>query len=206
MKRWLFVLALVALAGCASLSAVDSDVSSFSRWPAGRAPATYAFERLPSQQANPQEAQALEDAARPAVEAAGFVAASEGAAADVTIQLGARITELDPSPFDDPFWYGRFGTFHRPFVYGRYGRPYFGPGWRYGYWGAGYDLPYYEREVAVLIRDRKSGEALYESRATSQGNSAPVAKLLSAMFSAALKDFPNGGTTNPHRVRVATTS
>ena len=206
MKRWLFVLALLALAGCASLSAIDSDVSSFSRWPAGRAPASYAFERLPSQQANPQEAQALEDAARPAVEAAGFVAASESATADVTIQLGARITELDPSPFDDPLWYGRFGTFHRPFVYGRYGRPYFGPGWRYGYWGAGYDLPYYEREVAVLIRDRKSGEALYESRANSQGNSAPGAKLLSAMFSAALKDFPNGGTTNPHRVRVATTS
>ena len=47
---------VLALAGCASLNVLDAEVSSFSRWPAGRAPATYAFERLPSQQANPQAA------------------------------------------------------------------------------------------------------------------------------------------------------
>lgn len=204
-KGWLSALAICALAGCASLDAVDSDVSSFSRWPSGRPPSTYAFERLPSQQARPQQAQMLEDAARPAVEGAGFVAAAEGVTPDVTIQLGARFTELDPSPFDDPFWYGRFGNFHRPFGYGRYGRPYFGPGWRYGYWGPGYDLPYYEREVALLIRDRKSGEALYESRAVSEGTSAAVGALLPAMFRAALQDFPRGSATNPHRVRIAGT-
>jgi hypothetical protein len=28
----------VALSGCASLNRIDNDVSSFSRWPAGRAP------------------------------------------------------------------------------------------------------------------------------------------------------------------------
>jgi hypothetical protein len=32
------VLAAAALAGCASLNNVDVDVSSFSRWPAGRTP------------------------------------------------------------------------------------------------------------------------------------------------------------------------
>ena len=59
--------ALAALAGCASLNSLESDVSSYSRWPAGRAPATYAFERLPSQQAHPQQAQVIEDSARRAV-------------------------------------------------------------------------------------------------------------------------------------------
>lgn len=196
------VAALAALTGCASLGHVDSDVSSYSRWPAGRAPGTYAFERLPSQQANPQPTQALEDAARRAVESAGFVPAAEGATADVTVQLGARITELDPSPFDDPFWYGRFGSFHRPFFYGRYGRPYFGPGWRYGYGGPGYDLPYFEREVAVLIRDKRSGEPLYEARASNGGMSLTVPELLAAMFGAALKDFPNSAAANPHRIRI----
>ncbi|MDQ2927153.1 MAG: DUF4136 domain-containing protein [Caldimonas sp.] len=202
---WLSALGLAALAGCASLNSVDSDVSSFSRWPAGRTPATYAFERLPSQQAHPQQAQVLEDAARRAVEGAGFAPVAEGASPDVTIQLGARVAELDPSPFDDPFGYGRFGAFHQPFIYGRYGRPLFGPGWRYGYWGPGYELPYYEREVALLIRDKRSGDALYEARAHSDGNSAVVTDLLPAMFTATLADFPNGSTTHPHRVRVAPT-
>lgn len=197
--------ALAALASCASLDSLDSQVSTFSRWPAGRAPATYAFERLPSQQAHPQQAQVIEDSARRAIEAAGFVAAAPGTAPDVSIQLGARITETDRSPFDDPYWYGSYGAFHRPFVYGRFGRPFWGP--RFGYWGPGYhDFPYYEREVAVLIRDKRSSEPLYEARANSDGTSASVATLLPAMFSAALNDFPNGSASNPHRVRVATKS
>jgi len=200
------VVALAALAGCASLSDIDSDVSSFSRWPADRKPSTYAFERLPSQQANPQQAQMLEDLARRAVESAGFVAALEGAAPDVSIQLGARITEFERSPFDDPFWYGSPGPFHRPFGQGRFDRPLWGPGWRHGRWGPGDDLPYVEREVALLIRDKKTGQALYEARADSDGSSSDAMRLLPAMFIATMRDFPGGASTNPHRVRVATSS
>ena len=81
----------------------------FSRWPAGRAPATYAFERLPSQQAQPQQAQCSRTRRGCAIEGAGFVPAPEGSVADVTMQLGARITATDRSPFDDPFWYGGYG-------------------------------------------------------------------------------------------------
>jgi len=197
------LLVAVSLAGCASLRAVDSNVSSFSRWPAGRAPASYVFERLPSQQAQPQQAQSLEDVARRAIEGAGFVAAGEGTTADVSFQIGARATELDRSPFADPFWYG-VGPLSRPFVYGRYGRPYWNPGWRYGYgYGPGYEPPYFEREVGVLIRDKASGELLYEARASNEGGSMGASSLLSAMFSAALADFPRGGAVNPHRVRIA---
>ena len=53
-------------------------------------------------------------------------------------------------------WYGGYGAWHRPFGYAGYGRP-FGPGWRRGYWGP-YpysDFPYYQREVALLIRDKR---------------------------------------------------
>lgn len=197
--------AAAAVAGCASLNSVDSDVSSFSRWPAGRVPSTYAFERLPSQQANPQQAQMLEDTARRAIEGAGFAPAPEGAAADVTVQLGARITETDRSPFDDPFWYGGYGSWHRPFAYSRFGRPFWGPGWRrsYGYgYGYGADFPRYEREVALLIRDKRSGQPLYESRAQTEGLTTGVGSVLPAMFRATLKDFPAGSASNPHRVVV----
>ena len=197
-------LALAAvLSGCGTLNRIDNDVSSFSRWPAARAPATYAFERLPSQQSRPQQAQLLEDAARPAVERAGFVPAPEGRAPDVTVQVGARIVETDRSPFDDPFWYGGFGTWHRPFAH-RFGPPYWGPHWRGGYWG-GYYPPRYEREVAILIRDKRSGEPLYEARAESEGTTSGVSHVLPAMFAAAMQDFPNGSATNPHRVSIDAT-
>jgi hypothetical protein len=197
-------IAAAALSGCASLSNVDADVSSFSRWPAGRGAATYAFERLPSQQAQPQQAQMLEDAARPAIESVGLVAAPEGGAPDVMVQLGARITETALSPYDDPFWYGGMYPWSRPFGYGRYGRAYWGPGWgpgwHRGYWD--YYSPYYDREAAVLIRDKRSGEPLYEARAQNEGSTTGVTTVLPAMFVAALKDFPNGGAANPHRITI----
>ncbi len=204
MRTHFALLAAVAtLAGCASLNRIDNDVSSFSRWPAGRGPATYSFERLPSQQSQPQQAQILEDAARRAIEGAGFVAAPDGGVPDVTVQLGARITETDRSPFDDPLWYGGRGIWHRPFVYGRYGRPFWAPGFHRGYWD-NYDSSYYEREAAVLIRDKRSGEPLYEARTESQGPTTGGTTVLPALFGAAMRDFPAGSAQNPHRVTVET--
>ena len=200
------LIAGAALSGCASLYNLDADVSSFSRWPADRGAATYAFERLPSQQAQPQQAQMLEDVARPAIEGAGLVAVPEGRAPDVTVQVGARISETALSPYDDPFWYGGMYPWHRPFGYRYYGRPYGGPywggGWHrgYGYWGS--YSPYYDREAAVLIRDKRSGEPLYEARAQSQGPTVGMTTVLPALFVAAMKDFPAGSATNPHRITV----
>ncbi len=182
--------ALATLSGCAALNDLRSDVSSYSNWPAGRKPASYVFERLPSQQAQPELQQRLEDAARGAVEAAGFMPAADAQAADVSIQLGARVSANDRSIYDDPFWWrgGGFVGFGR----GRGGFGFWGPGLRY-------DTPTYEREVAVLIRDRKTGQALFESRSSNDGVSPSMNGLLSAMYEAALKDFPNAGP-NPRKV------
>ena len=185
-----------ALAGCAALNSLDSDVSTYSRWPADRKPATYAFERLPSQQAHAEQQQMLENAARPAVEAAGFSPAADPKTADVVVQLGARITPVDFSPLDDPFWWGP--GFRRPFPYAR-GR-FYGPGWRPG-WGRPFDGYGYQREAALLIRDRKTGEPLYEASAVNDGYTPMAETALPAMFEAALKDFPLGGK-NPRRVTI----
>jgi len=193
--RWLRGLALCAslllLAGCASLNSLASDVNSYSHWPAGRQPSSYVFERLPSQQANPQQQDTLEAAARDALAQAGFSEAADAASADVSVQVSARFTRQDyGSLYDDPFfwrgsmWYGRgFGHW-------------WGPGF-----GLSYQSPRYEREVSMLIRDRKSGDVLYETRASNDGLSSGDSGTLAAMFAAALKDFPQTAV-NPRRVTV----
>lgn len=176
----LLVFPALGLSGCAGLSTLQADVSTFGDWPAARAPGSYAFERLPSQQAQAESQQRLEDAAHAALQAAGFTAASPGASPDVLVQLGARISRAEGSPWDDPLWWrGGFGA------------------WRYRPWVGGYwALPYraeprrYDREVALLLRDRASGAPLYEARASSEGNWTANAEVLTAMFKAALTDFP----------------
>ena len=200
MRSILLLVATLALGGCAAMRSIDSDVSTYSRWPAERKPATYAFERLPSQQARPERQQRLEDAARGAIESVGFAPASDPKGADVTVQVGARITAYDRSPFDDPFWWG--SGLQRPFFYSRGGRLFYMPGWHPYGWPSRWDYPtIYEREVAVLIRDRRSGEPLFEARASSDGYSPMTETALPAMFEAAMKDFPHGGI-NPRRVTV----
>ena len=47
------------LSGCATLRSIDTSVATFGAWPAGTPPGTYAFDRLPSQQANPALQQEL---------------------------------------------------------------------------------------------------------------------------------------------------
>ncbi len=181
--------ATTLLAGCAVLNSVSSEVSSFSVWPADRQPGTYAFERLPSQQTRAEQQQLLEDSARRALEGAGFTPAAEGQASEYVVQLGARVSATE-AYYDDPFWW-RGGLYAH-----RFGRP-----WPYYGVGFGMGLPTvnYEREVAVLIRDRKTGQPLYETRASNDGSSPSIRSLLPAMFEAAMKDFPAGSVT-PRRV------
>lgn len=184
--------AAALLAGCAGLNQLTSDVASFGEWPAGRQGGSYAIERLPSQQSRADIQDQLEAAARPGLEAAGFKPVDTGKEPDVIVQLGARVTRADASPWDDPMWWGGgFGAWRRG--------PWIGPRW--SVW-AMHDFPRYEREVAVLIRDRASGKPVYEARATSDGTSSGGAAVLRAMYDAAMKDFPATGP-NPRRVTIA---
>jgi hypothetical protein len=189
--------ALVALTGCASVTSISSDVASFGEWPADRQPGTYAFERLPSQQAMAAETDQLEAAAAPALAKAGFKPAAAGQAPDVLVQVGARVQRSYDSRWDDRLWWsGGFG-YSWGHGYGRRG-PWLSPGIGLG-WRS--DLPRYDREVGVLIRDRASGKALYETRATNEGLRSSDADLQAAMFQAALADFPRLAM-NPRRVVV----
>lgn len=193
MNRRHLILSLAAaasLAACSGPYTVAVDVSSYGTWPAGRANASYAFERLPSQQQSQRQA-ALEDSARAALEKAGLKPAADAKSADVLVSLGARISAQDRAPWDDPLWW----RWHAPY-------------WRHhGLW-----RPYpispmsmldrrYEREVAVLLRDRASNEPLYEAHASNDGATMGDPGLLAALFQAALSDFPRARPES-HRVAV----
>ncbi len=176
---------LLTAGGCATQ--VSSDVSTFGSWPADRQPDTYVFERLPSQQHQPDQ-QRMEDAARTALEAAGFKPAADAQSADVAVLLGTRLIAADFSPYDDPIWWN--GGLYRS----RFGHPGFlGFGSSFGRgFGFGPDdtLRRYVREVSVLIRDRKSGNVIYETHASSDGVLPLTPALMTAMFQAALTPFP----------------
>ncbi|HEY8879511.1 MAG TPA: DUF4136 domain-containing protein [Roseateles sp.] len=206
MNRRLILTALaaasvVAISGCAGPYTVSADVSSYGNWPAGRKPGTYAFDRLPSQQQSEEAGKrqaSLEDAAKAALEKAGFKPATDPKSADVLITLGARITAYDPVPWDDPLWWRWRGRLFAP----RYG---YAAGW--GGWGWRQDPFFdrrYDRAVAVLVRDRASGEALFETHASNEGVTAGGESMLGALFEASLAEFPQ---VNPksHRVAVQST-
>ena len=190
--------ALAALTGCASLNQLTSEVSSYGQWPPGRSAGSYFIERLPSQAAQAAAGGTmapLEAAAHGALQAAGFKQAPSLEAADVVVQIGARVTRYDISPWADPLWW-RWGPryWRGPAWTGQrfYSTP---PGWR--------TAPPPDREVAVLLRDRASSVPLWEARAVSTGISTE-ASIFQAMFSAALSDFPNA-KPQPHSVAVTLT-
>lgn len=185
--------AAALLSGCAA-TRLDANVNTVGIWPDGRPPGRFAFERLPSQQAQPDEQGRLESAALPALMQAGFAPAAD-APPDVLVQVAERILQgqgIYPDPFFNPYWMG--GAAYA----GRWRGPVWGPGWGWG-WGAGVAVPFYLAEVSVLILDARSKLPLYESRAQSDGW--PDERIRAALFAAALKDFPYTAVS-PRRVSV----
>ena len=185
------LLVAAALAGCATVRRVDADVNSFGSWPEARTPSTFAFERLPSQQAHPEQQDELEGAALPALETAGFRPAPAGTPADALVQVAARTLREDRGygyPYGDPFLRG--GLFY-------------GSRWRAGGLGLGYGWggpTLYLTEVSMLIRDSRTKQVLYETRASHQGLWGDVA-IRAALFEAAMKDFPRQAVS-PRRITV----
>ncbi len=189
----------VLLGGCSGIRTVTSSVSSYGEWPADRKPGRFAFDRLPSQQAHVADIEALESRARGALEKAGFTPIEAGQEPDVLVQIGAQDGRVVVGPWDDPlWWHGGYGSW-------RYG-PWGGPRWG-GLWARRDFPPYplyanqYERQVALLIRDRASGKPLFESHATSDGIVRADGPLFGAMFEAALAEFPKP-SEKPRQIAV----
>lgn len=197
-KRTLFIgfwpLALAAaLSGCATSWTVDSNVTSFSRPPGAKAPATYRFERLPSQQA--QEATQLELEAMAEMALARVGLTRNDAAPRYAASINARVS-VQVSPWADPWIYpgwgpgwGPYGRPYGPYGYG-YGRGWYGGGWYGPPYGAYYN-PWYSREVSVVLRELPGNQVVYETRASNDGPYSSNGPVFAAMFQAAMQGYPN---------------
>ena len=205
MKRALtaisFVAALIGLTGllggCASTRVVESEVNSFARWsPAPPAPgSTYRFERLLSQQ-QPDAPQArLESLAQAALARVGLQHNPQTAAFSVQITASSQ-------PVLRTRWDGGGYPFGGPnvFIGGGVGSG-VGVGFGFGFPMSGMDTPLYRREVGVVMRELRSNQTVYETRAVSEEPWLDTDPVLSAMFDAALRGFPvpPGG---PRRVNI----
>jgi hypothetical protein len=172
-----------ALAGCAGIDSVTSDVSSFGDWPAGRKHrAALPSSACPRSRHRPNRP-ALEKAAARALAKAGFEPDGGRRGARRAGAAGRALHAHDGVALGRPAVVrGGFGRFHRG--------PWIGPSWSLGWT---YQPPRYEHEVALLLRDRASGKPLYETRAASEASAAPTAPHVAAMFEAAMADFPRPG-------------
>ncbi len=183
------VAAVLVLSGCATTRVVDTQVQTFSQLPAVPVPASYRFERLPSQQSAPADQARLEAAAEPALAKAGLVRDEAAARYSVLIDSSVQST----TQMVDPWGYGRYGPWG---PWGPYGRRWYGGvgyhGWGPG-WGFQYDMwdrSYVEREVSVIIRELSTQRVVYETRAVHESRWPNDPALLTPMFDAALSGFP----------------
>jgi hypothetical protein len=188
----LLALAALLASGCASVLRVDSQVESFVRWDGSQgtptAPQYYVFERLPSQHDGPT-AKAQDELERWTAEElarVGWYVASEPHPARWRVTVAAHSVRTPFAPWERPpggFWPGIT-------VYGGWGRPGFGVGlgWpMHPRWDA---APYYQRAVAIVIRDATTGAVAYETRAAHDGRWNSTPELWQAIIRAALSGFP----------------
>jgi hypothetical protein len=172
------------LAGCSSMRLVDSDVNTFPT-PSAQSvtvPATYRFERLPSEQAEGPARDALESLAQPELAKVGLQRAD--AAPQYSVQLNVRVVRDLRAPWDEANYHVRFGP---PYpTHGRYGTVWRTPGFGYLY-----DIPYFRREVHVVVRRIADNQVVFESHANHDGRWPDDEHVLPAMFHAALQGFPN---------------
>lgn len=184
----LLIVAAASLAGCSTARLVDSDVQSFSSLTLPLEPATYRFERLPSQQAHAAEQAQLEELAQQALARVGLRRGDD--AARFTVQIGSHTArEIRSDAWDDPWAWGP--GWRRPYGFG-YG--YYRRGFGYGGFMHPHPLYFppptlYLREASIVIRDVATGKVVYETRAVHEGVW-PDDATLGAMFDAALRDFP----------------
>lgn len=178
------------LSGCASGYLLDNQVQSFSGLQGLPAPATYRFERLPSQAADPAQAQ-LEAFADQALFNAGL--RRDDAAPRYGVQVSARV-ERRLSPYADPWdpWGWGWGSVgfggHRGGVGIGFGLPRM-------------DSPWFHREVNIIVRELASNRVVYETRAINDGPWLDSSSVLPAMFQAAMQGFPNP-PQGPRRVDI----
>ena len=172
----LFIISL-ALAGCATHRVIDSSVRSFATAAADRPlepPFSFRFERLPSQQADAQAQDRLEDIALPVLAQKGLV--PDALAPRFTLELRVVVDAINQT-----------GPFHAYWGFGTIGS---------GLWSQpgtmGLEPTRYRYSVHLLLREAATKAVVFESTATHEGPWSDRAAVLPAVLLAAVQDFPQG--------------
>lgn len=193
-RGWSLVLvAPLLLSGCASVFRVDNQVQSFARWgaapqslPSGRQ--NYRLERLPSQENPALSGQASrERQLEQALAARGWTPAPAGQAAPWTVQITTQTVRLPHAPWEDPWESRRGGISGQVGVIGGGGGAHLR--WSPSLW-LRLEPPYFQRQVAIVVRRSPGGEVVYETRAAHDGRWQDSPGLWQAMIDAALDGFP----------------
>jgi hypothetical protein len=199
---------LLNLSACSSVRLIDSQVSTFSSTPAWPPDARYRFERLPSQQAQPERQTQLEDMAETALRKVGAVRSGNGTVATAAVvgagagaanttatatatapanpakpthivQLTVRSQEVAASS-----GFG-FSLLEPDYVVAGNGRliPL--------YHRAHISSPLYQREVSIVLRHIGTNAVVFESKAVNDNPWPDTDAILPALLDAALQGFPN---------------
>jgi hypothetical protein len=200
MLRRLAALLLIALlCGCAGMRLVESEVSALSTLPAGEPAASgalFRFERLPSQQVDPQAQGELEAIVEAALAKAALRRAGDAMPARYSVLASARTDTFLRNDEGELFFFGPgLGGARLAIGIGRAPRTLLirSPMMNLSY--------LYRSEVSLLLRDLASTSIVFEARAAHEGPWADRAAIYAAMFDAALRDFPQPAA-GPRRVRV----
>ncbi|WP_342616323.1 DUF4136 domain-containing protein [Rhodoferax sp. GW822-FHT02A01] len=178
------VLALAVLSGCSTTRMIDSDVQSFTGTTAAVRPATYRFERLPSQTQSLQQ-DTLEAMAAKALAQVGLTQSATTSAEGrprYSVQVSAQVLVLQ-----NTFSYGGMGGFwarHAGFGMGAWMEP-----------------VWYRHGVHVLMRELTSGQVVYETSASFDGTWSDSGNLLPVLLQAALQDYPQP-PAGPRKVNI----
>lgn len=177
--RHLLVLALAAMLGACASTPPEAMVQVFTAQPRLAAGSSYRYERLPSQAAQPTQAE-LEAAADALLARAGL--RRDDATARLAVQLSTF--RQDPPPYDSGWGWGWGGPAVGLGIGGGSGGGSFaGVGLSFPIGGGGYRAT---QQVDVQVRDLSSGQVVFQSRASGSSGVSPV-----SLLQAALRDFPN---------------
>ncbi len=219
--KWTAPLALLSLAACAT--PFRADVSRFQS--AMPAPQGQSFTIKAADPANDGGIEFGQYAGLVSaqMQKLGYVPASAGSAADLTVKLGYAVdqgkerTVVTEDPFYDPFWgHGRFGYsrfgYGRPqlvrtrhglrYVHGFYDPFLFG-GYGYGY--RGYDVRnfiVFTSGLDLKIESGATGERLFEGKAEAKSRSNKLPYLVPNLVEAMFTGFP-GNSGETVRISVA---
>ena len=203
--RWggLFLLALFSLllSGCNSMRIIESQVQTSTQWPTSAtaqtavpAKAFFRHDRLPAD-VNSLQAGWAEVELEAALAPLGWT--RNDAEAQYTIWIGVRAAEFIADPWGRPVrgpWVNRFnisiGTGYRPH----------GVGWGLGMnsgMRAGFPpLSGYAQEVSIIIRDLRTSNVVYQTKALHEGPWTDHQNIWRAMIGAAFQGFPNPSVLN----------